>query len=145
MYRKIVLAYDGSEIGQQALLGCKEIAELAQAELYLIAVVAPPVEFASGEGTFSTAGYEESERRRFREVLEDGLKRLGALGRPATGEVGYGDTIVEISDYAARVGADLIVVGHKHREGWVNRWWRRSVSKSLIEHAPCNVLIVITR
>ena len=145
MYRKIVLAYDGSEMGQQALLGCKEIAELAQSELYLIAVVPPAIELASGEGTFSTADYEESERRRFREVLDDGLKRLGALGRSATGEVGYGDTIVEISEYAARVGADLIVVGHKHREGWVNRWWRRSVSKSLIEHAPCSVLIVITR
>lgn len=144
MVKKIVLAYDGSEIGQNALLGCKEIAELTHSEMFLIAVVPPPMEMASGEGTFSTARYEEAERNRFREVLDDGLRRLSALGVTATGEVGYGDTIVEISNYASRVGADLIVVGHKHREGWVNRWWRRSVSKSLIELAPCNVLIVIT-
>ncbi len=145
MYRKIVLAYDGSEAGQQALLGCREFAELAKSELCLIAVVPQPIEMDSGEGTFSTAGYEESERARFREVLDEGLRRLEAMGLKATGEVGYGDTIVEIASYATRVGADLIVVGHRHREGWVKRWWRRSISKSLIEHAPCSVLVVITR
>ena len=145
MYRRIVLAYDGSEMGQQALLGCKEFAELARAELFLVAVVSPAIDLASGEGTFGTADFEESERHHFREELDDGLRRLAELGHRATGEVAYGDTIVEIANYAARVGADLIVVGHRHREGWVNRWWRRSVSKSLIEHAPCNVLIVINR
>jgi nucleotide-binding universal stress UspA family protein len=36
------------------------------------------------------------------------------------------------------------VVGHKHLEGWAARWWRGSTSASLIEHAHCNVLVVIT-
>ena len=29
-------------------------------------------------------------------------------------------------------------------DGWAKRWWSGSVSKSLIEHSPCNVLVVIT-
>ena len=33
MYKKILLAYDGSESGQQALLDCHEIAQWSQAEL----------------------------------------------------------------------------------------------------------------
>ena len=44
----------------------------------------------------------------------------------------------------AAVQANLIVLGHKHLESWAERWWRgASVSQSLIEYAPCSVLIVI--
>ena len=39
MYKKILLAYDGSESGQNALLDCHEIAQWSQAELTLIAVM----------------------------------------------------------------------------------------------------------
>lgn len=145
MYNKIVLAYDGSEMGQRALLGCREIAELTLAEVFLIAVLPPSMEVASGEGTFSTAVYEIAERENYQRVLEDGLRRLAELGHAVRGELGRGDAIKEICNYAIKVGADLIVVGHKHREGWAQRWWRQSVSKSLIELAPCNVLIVISR
>ena len=41
--------------------------------------------------------------------------------------------------------ADLIVVGHKHLEGWAARWWQGAISGALIEHAPCSVLVVIIR
>ncbi len=145
MYNKIVLAYDGSEMGQQALLGCKEIAELTLAEVFLIAVLPPRVEIASGEGILSTAMYDEADREQYRKVLDEGLRRLSDLGHAVRGELGQGDAVDEICNYANRVGADLIVVGHKHRTGWAQRWWRQSVSKSLIEWAPCNVLIVISR
>jgi nucleotide-binding universal stress UspA family protein len=47
---------------------------------------------------------------------------------------------------AKSVNADLIVLGHKHLDSWAARWWRgASVSQSLIEIAPCSVLIVIGR
>ena len=38
MYKKILLAYDGSQSGQKALLDCREIAQWSQASLTLIAV-----------------------------------------------------------------------------------------------------------
>ena len=56
-----------------------------------------------------------------------------------------GEAIDEIVKYAKKIEADLVVVGHKHLDSWAARWWRGSVSKSLIEHAPCSVLVVITR
>jgi len=61
------------------------------------------------------------------------------------GEVLVGDAVDEIARHAKDIGADLIVVGHKHLDSWAARWWRGSLSKSLIEHAPCSVLVVITR
>jgi nucleotide-binding universal stress UspA family protein len=51
--------------------------------------------------------------------------------------------VAQITACARRVGADLIVVGHKHLESWAARWWRGSTSPALIEHAPCSVLCVI--
>ena len=67
------------------------------------------------------------------------------MGRAAKGEVVVGDAVDEVSRHASKIGADLIVLGHKHLTSWTARWWRGSVSKALIEHAPCSVLVVITK
>ena len=145
MYKRILLAYDGSEPGQKALLDCDEIAQWAKAQLYLVAVMPPPAALIGGEGfVYDTRG-EEDERKRYEQVLADGLRRLGESGHRAQGEVVMGDAVDEITRYAREVDADLIVVGHKHLDSWAARWWRGSVSKTLIEHAPCSVLVVIAR
>jgi nucleotide-binding universal stress UspA family protein len=145
MYKRILLAYDGSETGQKALLDCREVASWTKSELYLVAVMPPPAAFIGGEGGIYDAEREKEEEEAYREILADGLKRLTETGHSPKGEVLVGDAVDEISTHAKKVGADLIVVGHKHLEGWARRWWRGSVSKSLIEHAPCSVLVVITR
>ena len=41
MYKTIVLAYDGSDSGQKALLDCQEIGQWSQASLHLVAVMPP--------------------------------------------------------------------------------------------------------
>lgn len=146
MYKRILLAYDGSETGQKALLDCKDIAHLAQAEQFLVAVRPLPAVFIGGEGAFYDPAPEVEEERRFKAILEDGLRRLSEAGRAARGEVMVGDAVDQITAYARRIDADLIVVGHKHLDGWAARWWHGgSVSKALIEHSPCSVLVVITR
>jgi nucleotide-binding universal stress UspA family protein len=145
MYKRILLAYDGSEPGQKALLDGDEIAQWTKAQLYLVAVMPPPAALIGGEGfVYDTRG-EEEERKRYEEVLAEGLRRLGESGHRAQGEVVMGDAVDEITRYARETDADLIVVGHKHLDSWAARWWRGSVSKTLIEHAPCSVLVVITR
>jgi nucleotide-binding universal stress UspA family protein len=104
----------------------------------------PPAAFIGGEGGIYDPEREKEEELAYREILSDGLKRLEAAGHQPTGEVLTGDAVDEIVGYARKSNADLIVVGHKHLEGWARRWWRGSISKSLIEHAPCSVLVVIT-
>ncbi len=144
MYKRILLAYDGSESGQKALLDCDEIAQINRSEVYLVAVMPPPAAFVGGEGFVYDAKVEEAERKQYEGILMEGLRRLNESGRQAKGEVLTGDAVEEITDYASRIDADLIVVGHKHLDSWAARWWRGSLSKSLIEHAPCSVLVVIT-
>jgi nucleotide-binding universal stress UspA family protein len=144
MYKRILVAYDGSEAGQKALLDSGELAQWGNAELHLIAVMPPASALIGGEGYVYDPRIEEEERKEYDNILGEGLKRLSDAGRSAKGEVLVGDAVDEVSRYAAKIDADLIVLGHKHLTSWAARWWRGSVSKALIEHAPCSVLVVIT-
>ena len=148
MYKRILLAYDGSESGQSALLNCRDIAQWSHSELFLIAVMPPVAITAAMDGVFYDSGadaYAESEKQRYQGILADGLKQLSDAGHVAIGEVLVGESVEQIAGYASQIGADLIVVGHRHLDSWAARWWRGSSTGSLIEHAPCSVLVVIMR
>jgi nucleotide-binding universal stress UspA family protein len=145
MYQRILLAYDGSESGQKALLESQDIAQWSKATLFLVAVMPNPAAFIAVDGGVYDAGRDELERKKYTSILEDGLQRLKQAGHIVEGELLIGDSVHEITSYARKINADLIVVGHKHLEGWAARWWRGSTSGSLIENAHCNVLVVITQ
>lgn len=144
MYKRILVAYDGSDAGQKALLDCRELANWSQSRLHLVAVMPSAMSFVGLEGGVYDVELEEREKKKYRGVLEDGLRRMAECGWEAQGEVITGEAIEEITRYARKVEADLIVVGHKHLDSWAARWWRGSISGALIEHAPCSVLVVIT-
>lgn len=144
MYKRILLAYDGSEAGQRALLESKELAQWSHAALWLVAVMPAPTNLAGYDGSIYVPEIAERDQVRYQRVLDDGLQRLTLAGFSAQCSLLMGETVREITEYARKVDADLIVVGHKHLNSWAARWWRGSVSGALIEHAPCSVLCVIT-
>ena len=84
MYKKILLAYDGSETGQNALLQSREMADWGKSEVALVAVMPPPAAFIGGEGGVYDVGLEEEERKEFQSILDDGVRRLMESGRYAT-------------------------------------------------------------
>ena len=145
MYKRILLAYDGSDAGQKALLDCRELALWGQSEVNLIAVMPSAMSFVGLEGGVYDVELEEREKKKYQAVLEDGLRRLSEAGHTAKGEVVVGEAVDEITKYAKKIDATLIVVGHKHLESWAARWWRGSISGALIEHAPCSVLVAIVQ
>jgi nucleotide-binding universal stress UspA family protein len=145
MYKRILLAYDGSETGQKALLDCQDLAQWAQSELTLVAVMPLHMDvMGMGVGVYDPQ-LMEREKQTMQGVLDEGMRRLRDAGHKATGEVLVGETVDEITKLARKISADLIVVGHRHLDSWAARWWRGSISKVLIEHSPCSVLVAITR
>ena len=144
MYKRILLAYDGSDAGQKALLDCQHLAQWSGSQLSLIAVMPSAMSFVGLEGGVYDIELEEREKKKYRAVLDEGLRRLSDAGYASKGELMAGEAIDEITRYARKMEADLIVVGHKHLDSWAARWWRGSISGALIEHAPCSVLVVIT-
>nr|MBP9653838.1 universal stress protein [Rhodocyclaceae bacterium] len=66
-------------------------------------------------------------------------------GVRAEGHVVTGEPVDEICRMAGELGADLIVVGHRKHAFFMSRWWKGSVGATLIEDAPCSVLIALAR
>ena len=87
---------------------------------------------------------EELDHARLSEVLELGIKKLNDMGVKATGTIRRGGPVDEIVKYVREQSIELVVVGHKHKDRWLERWWGGSLSKALIEESPCSVLVVIT-
>lgn len=143
MYKHIILAYDGSASGQNALLSIKELTQWEKPKLTLLAVVPRPLDAGSLEVGFlantDTTGIDED----LKNQLRRGVKSLRAMGFAAVGELLTGEVIRELTRYAEEKSADLIVVGHTHEKNLLKRWWSGSTAKSLVDEASCNVLIVI--
>jgi nucleotide-binding universal stress UspA family protein len=137
MYRKVLLAYDGSVEGRLALREGARLAQICGAEVILLAVVDfstfVPMEAA-------TVPIMESERRKFEEVLAEGAQRLEALGISPTTRLEVGSPAAQIGAVAREYGADLVVVGHR-RQGALARWWFGSTSSYLTDSVDCTVLI----
>lgn len=145
MYQKIILAYDGSEASQQAMLNCKELSQWAGAQVHLLAVVPYDLVAMGPESAYLNEEQTQLEEERYRRILDEGIAQLKSNQVAAVGHLCKGDPVDQMVQYAQEIAADLIVLGHKHRDHWLERWWRGSISKALIEHSPCSVLVVILR
>ena len=146
MYKRIILAYDGSASGQQALLCIQDLAHWERPRLTLVAVV-PSAELDAGtiEMGYFVNTHPVAIEEQLREQLNKGVEALRTMGFDADGELLRGEVIREITQYAETQKADLIVVGHKHEKSLLRRWWSGSTAKSLVEESPCNVLVVVER
>ncbi|WP_439536347.1 universal stress protein [Methyloversatilis sp.] len=142
MYSKVLLAYDGSESGRRALFECADINNLLHADIHLLAVapIAPTLFVAEG---FVADVPQEEENARFAQVLDDGLAQLASRNVKAAGHLVTGDAVREISRMARELKVDLIVIGHKHHPSRLERWWKGSVGASLVEEAPCSILVAV--
>ncbi len=143
MYKTILFAYNGSQEGQNALTDTKELALWSGSRVWLVAVKPgfDPVAYAGG-GIYNPA-WDDAEKTRFQGILDEGVQKLSDAGFEVNGQILQGDPVMEISRFARGISADLIVVGHRHMDSRVARWWSGSISSALVEEAPCSVFCVI--
>lgn len=142
MYRKILLAYDGTIEGRQALLEGAEVTQQFHAETWLLAVIPPLPNYPMAE--LIPQDFLTEETQRIRKTLDEGVERLLARGLKAAGILAYGEPVSQIHAYARQLEVDLVVVGHR-RHGRLARWWRGAVGTTLLTDAPCSILIAIAK
>ena len=140
MYKKVLLAYDGSVEGRLALREGAKLAQLCKSDVVLLAVVKMPTSVAL-EGSFVTSIDED--QKYYEKVLAEGADRLTALGFAPVTQLRVGDPGQEIVKMAAEIGANLVVVGHRHH-GSLSLWWFGSIGTYLIKHLRCSVLVAQT-
>jgi nucleotide-binding universal stress UspA family protein len=145
MYKKIILAYDGSYEGQRDLLECKEIDQWFSAEIKLVGVM--PYLYASmpTDKAIPLPNYEiELDFERKKSILNQGVRKLTTLGFNVTGDVLIGNVALEIANYSLKYRADLIVLGHQQHKDSLQRWDNNNF-KTILELTHCSILIVISK
>ncbi len=141
-YKKILLAYNGSDEGKRALLECAELANFLGAETHLLAVATMPPSLFLTEG-FVPEELLQEEKKRMQQILDEGIRTLTGKGFNATGHLAVGEPVEEICRCAKDLDVDLIVIGHNQKTSFAARWWKGSVGASLLDHAPCSILIAM--
>lgn len=138
MYRKILLAYDGSIEGRRALHEGAMLARLCGAEVVLLAVVALSTGIVMAEGV--GPGAAEHQEEAYAQILAEGADHLRALGFSPEARLEFGSPAREITETARQCAADLVVVGHRRQSSFA-RWWGGSVGSSLLDELTCSLLV----
>lgn len=138
MYRRILLAYDGSLEGRRALDEGAMLARLCNAEVLLLAVVDLSVGIVLAEGT--APGAAEHQEAAYAQILADGAEHLKTLGLSPETLLEFGNPARQIALTARQWGADLVVAGHRRQSAFA-RWWSGSVGSSLLDDVSCSLLI----
>jgi nucleotide-binding universal stress UspA family protein len=141
LYKKVLLAYDGSIEGRRALREGAKLAQLCGAEVFLLAVVETASSVAALEGGVVIPIDEQIAS--YKAILEEGVERLKTMGFSATARLGMGAPGPEIVGAAEEIGANLVVVGHRPT-GPLARWLFGSVGTYLVKHLHCSVLVAQT-
>jgi len=138
MYKRVLLAYDGSVEGRTALREGALLARQCGAEVFLLSIVADPnaVLLAAAAQVGAYLPIEDD----FTEVLNEGVARLKQLGFDPVAKLVRGEPAEEIGNFAKQVGADLIVVGHR-RQSAFDRWWSGPKGAYLMDYTDCSLLV----
>lgn len=138
LYKKIVLAYDGSREGRAALREGALLAHRLNAEVFLLAVVmaTPGMRMAEAAQPGCLAYQEDT----YRSILDEAVTKLRDKGVKLEAKLVHGEPAQEIAAYAAAVGADLVVVGHR-RQSLLQRWWSGPSGAYLSDYLGCSLLI----
>lgn len=140
MYRKILLCYDGSVEGRNALKDGADVALCMQAETHLLAIIRGLAGHTIPEGMTETLVRHEDDEATC--ILKEGVDWLKERGLDAHGYIAFGDPIAQIDAAARSLKADLIVLGHRHRSR-LARWWSDAEDATLLERAPCSILVAV--
>ena len=143
-YSKILLAYNGSQEGKRALFEVADLAGFLGADTHLLAVASMPPSLFLTEG-FVPEELLEEEKKRTQSVLDEGIRSLRDRGFSATGHLAVGEPVEEICRLAKSLGVNLIVLGHNQNTSFAARWWKGSVGASLLDYAPCSILIAMSK
>jgi nucleotide-binding universal stress UspA family protein len=138
MYKRIVLAYDGTLEGRAALREGALLAKRTGAKVFLLSVVADSPGVLMAEGAYG--GGVVRDQTIHRTLLEEGLVRLRALGLETVARLVTGEPATQIGAYAREVDADLVVVGHR-KQKLIERWWTGSLGVNLLDYTRCSLLV----
>jgi len=137
MFKRILIAYDGSTPAEKAFDYALDLTDKYQASLDVLAIARPP-DFAED---VETEAQLEKVQEHFQEQFGRLRERAAQRGVTPEFNIVVGHPAEQIVREAEKKSIDLILVGHRGR-GLFERWLLGSVSRVVIAYAHCAVMVV---
>ncbi|MBE9007332.1 universal stress protein [Fortiea sp. LEGE XX443] len=156
MLKKILVALDRSEMGQQVFEQALALAKVMSAQLLLLHVLSPEEEGSPYIPMLSNIDYYpglsgqsldlyQKQWDKFKDegvrILQSFCAQANTANVPAEFNQILGNPGKSICKLAAQWDADLIMMGHRGRSG-LTEFFLGSVSNYVLHHANCSVYIV---
>ncbi len=139
MYKKILLATDGSENARRAANEAAGFVRELSSHVILVYIVNnPPSQSRMVKANFDVHSLLEEDAK---SDIKDTLDIFEEEGLAYTLKVAIGDPAAEIIEVAEKEKADLIVIGSRGL-GTIKGVFLGSVSQKVTHHAKCPVMIV---
>lgn len=138
MYRRILIANDGSEGAAKALTTAIALANTLQAELHMICVEELP---RLPDSIEEVAEERQAAGHRFEKVIHRSQAQAKLQDIKLRAHVVAGHAVPSIVDFIERDGFDLLVIGYMGHSALYNRLIGGTTDR-LVELAPCAVLVV---
>jgi nucleotide-binding universal stress UspA family protein len=138
MYKRILLAYDGSREGIIALREGALLAKRCGAQVFLLSVLPETEGLRMAEGVYGDVVGQQIAS--YKTLLARGVAVLKRLGLEPVAKLVVGEPAPQIGAFANDVGADLVVLGHR-RQNLLQRWWSGGTGAYISDHVRCSVLI----
>ena len=139
MFKKMLVAFDGSEGAKRALAVGIRMAQIHQAELWALAVEEKLPKFS---GTIDEVQEEkEFANRHYGGLLEEASRQALEAGEELHTLLRPGHAAKTIAEVAGEGAFDLVIVGHTGlSEVWAK--FLGTTAEKVSRHASCSVLIV---
>ncbi len=138
----LMVATDFSTHGKAVLKAACKLARRLDAKVWVIHVITLPEGFrSSGAGPRTDRPASVTETREEHRLVQEAAASLRAAGLEAVGLLVEGPPVQTLLDEAARLEADMMVVG-SHGYGAVFEVLLGSVSAGVIRRATCPVLVI---
>src|SRR5947207_10230702 len=140
MYRRILVAYDGSPESKLAVDACVHLTPQPERHIHLACVLHDPSPYLLA-GEFVPAPTLEIDRTRSEADLREAAARLTERGFTVTTHLLDGEPVEVITRLVNTLHIDLLIVGHKRSKKWALRWLRGPVDPLLIAPVRCSILL----
>lgn len=136
---KLLVAHDGSEQSDKALKRASEIALGTKSSINILTVVPDlcMIEMSDDDCKIMYDTMTKESRKR----LEAAKTKLAKKGLKVSIDVTFGSPVDAIVKSCAEKKIDMVIVGSHGRHG-AKKFLLGSVSSKIVQHAPCEVLVV---
>lgn len=144
IFRKIMVATDGSELVKKAVDTAIEISKLGEKKLYAVHVI-PQGDYYSSMPLSIDVEWIKAMEEHLRIEGEEAIAYVENAGRAANVEIEpvilEGNPASEIVDFAEKNDIELIVMGSHGKTG-IQRFLIGSVAENVVRHSKKSVLVV---